>query len=58
MLDRHPAPDQVGPRLPAGRPVRLEASAPRPLWNRPELLLAFAGVLTAEWLLRKRSRLA
>jgi hypothetical protein len=45
-------------RLPAGRPVRLEAGAPRPLWNRPELLLAFAAVLTAEWLLRKRARLA
>jgi hypothetical protein len=45
-------------RLPAGRPVRLEAAEPRPLWNRPELLLAFVGVLSAEWLLRKRGRLA
>lgn len=44
--------------LPAGRPVRLEATAPRPLWNRPELLFALAAVLTAEWLLRKRARLA
>ncbi|MGC1275705.1 MAG: VWA domain-containing protein [Planctomycetaceae bacterium] len=45
-------------RLPAGRPVRLEAALPKPLWNRPELLLALAGVLTLEWLVRKRCRLA
>lgn len=50
--------ERLPARLPAGRPVRLEAASPRPLWNRPELLLAFAGVLTAEWLLRKRARLA
>jgi hypothetical protein len=50
--------DRLPSRLPAGRPVRLEAATPRPLWNRPELLLALAGVLTAEWLLRKRARLA
>ena len=44
--------------LPAGRPVRLEAREPLPLWNRPELLLLLATVLTCEWLLRKRVRLA
>lgn len=49
---------QLPSRLPAGRPVRLEAALPKPLWNRPELLLALAGVLTLEWLLRKRCRLA
>lgn len=50
--------DRLPSRLPAGRQVRLEAATPRALWNRPELLIALAGVLTAEWLLRKRARLA
>ncbi|HUG94318.1 MAG TPA: hypothetical protein VML55_26040 [Planctomycetaceae bacterium] len=43
--------------VPAGRPVPLESRDPIPLWNRWEFLLVFAGLLTAEWLLRKRSRL-
>ncbi len=45
-------------QLPAGRSVRLEAAEPRPLWNRPELMLMLAAVLSAEWLLRKQGRLA
>ena len=43
--------------LPPGTPVTLESQKPVPLWNRPELLLLFASVLLAEWLLRKRSLL-
>jgi hypothetical protein len=43
--------------IPAGQPVPLESRDPIPLWNRWEFLLLFAGLLTAEWLLRKRSRL-
>lgn len=44
-------------KLPSGKSVRLEASSPLPLWSRPELLLILAGLLTAEWLLRKQGRL-
>ena len=33
------------------------AREPIRLWNRPELLVLFAGLLLAEWLLRKRMRL-
>ena len=33
-------------------------SADLPLWNRWELVLALAGVLTLEWWLRHRARLA
>ncbi len=43
--------------LPPGTPIRLEADHPIPLWNRNELLLLFAGLLTAEWWFRKRCRL-
>ncbi len=50
--------DRLPSQLPAGRPVRLEAALPNPLWNRPELLLAVAGILALEWWLRKRWRLA
>jgi hypothetical protein len=28
-----------------------------PLWNHWEVLLLFAGLLTAEWILRRRARL-
>ena len=45
-------------RLPAGHPVRLEATSPLPLWSRPELLFAIVGLLTLEWWLRKQGRLA
>ena len=43
--------------IPAGQPVSLETHDPIPLWNRWELLLLFALILTAEWLMRKRWRL-
>ncbi|MGH7200718.1 MAG: VWA domain-containing protein, partial [Planctomycetaceae bacterium] len=43
--------------LPAGPTVALETQPPIPLWNRPELLLLFALLFLAEWLLRKRYRL-
>ena len=40
--------------LPKGRQVRIESLPPQPLWNAPILALAFVGLLTGEWLLRKR----
>lgn len=43
--------------IPPGQPVSLQTQDPIPLWNRWELLLLFATLLTAEWLLRKRWRL-
>jgi len=43
--------------LPAGDPVPLAVDAPIRLWNRWELLLAFAAALTLEWLWRRQSRL-
>lgn len=49
--------DQLPSDLPPGRAVPLETNEPILLWNRGELLLLFAGVLTAEWLFRKRWRL-
>lgn len=44
-------------KIPAGQPVALETGEPITLWNRLELLLLFIGLLTGEWLLRKRWRL-
>lgn len=44
--------------IPAGQPVPLESQEPISLWNRWELLALFTALLTAEWLLRKRCRLA
>lgn len=49
--------EQLPKEIPPGRPVALESQDPLPLWNRWEFLLLFAGLLTAEWLLRKRERL-
>lgn len=43
--------------LPPGTPIRLESDRAIPLWNRPELLWLFAGLLTLEWWFRKRWRL-
>jgi len=43
--------------LPTGDPVPLAVDEPIRLWNRWELLLVFAAVLTVEWLWRRRSRL-
>lgn len=43
--------------IPAGRPAVLESQSPISLWNRWELLVLFAFLLLAEWVLRKRYRL-
>ncbi|MBN2578482.1 MAG: hypothetical protein JXB10_05775 [Pirellulales bacterium] len=40
--------------LPPGRQVPVETLPPIPLWNRWPVLLLFLGLLTAEWLFRKR----
>lgn len=48
---------QLPDDLPEGAAVTLATQEPIPLWNRPELLLLFVGLLAAEWLLRKRWRL-
>lgn len=44
--------------LPPGTPVALTSHEPVQLWNRWELLILFAGLLGAEWWLRKRRGLA
>jgi hypothetical protein len=44
-------------QIPPGHPVLLSARDRIPLWNRWELLVLFAGLLTTEWILRKRARL-
>ncbi|MEZ6067526.1 MAG: VWA domain-containing protein [Planctomycetaceae bacterium] len=49
--------EQLPASLPRGRAVRLSQARPVPLWNRGELLGLLIGVLVAEWLLRRRSRL-
>jgi hypothetical protein len=43
--------------LPAGREVRIESLPPKPIWNSPILAGLFVALITAEWLLRKRSGL-
>jgi hypothetical protein len=48
---------QIPRDLPSGRPITIERRDPLPLWNRWELLLLFIGLLSAEWILRKRFRL-
>lgn len=49
--------DRVPADIPAGQPVPLSAATVIPLWTRWELLLLFAGLLTTEWLCRRRWRL-
>jgi hypothetical protein len=44
-------------RIAPGHPVALSSRERVPLWNRWEALLLFAGLLTVEWVLRKRARL-
>jgi len=44
-------------KIPAGHPVPLSSRERLPLWNRWEVLVLFAALLTAEWILRKRARL-
>jgi hypothetical protein len=41
--------------LPAGRQVPINSLPPRPLWNAWPLLFLFLGLLTTEWILRKKS---
>ena len=40
--------------FPEGHPVPIETLPPLPLWNKWPVLLLFLGLLTGEWLLRKR----
>ena len=49
--------DELADALPSGDPVTVSRGRLIPIWNRWEVLLMFVGVLTAEWLLRKRGRL-
>ncbi|MCA9053833.1 MAG: hypothetical protein KDA75_08345, partial [Planctomycetaceae bacterium] len=49
--------DRVPGNLPRGRSIKLAESRPIPLWNRWEPLLLLIGLLSAEWMLRKRARL-
>lgn len=49
--------ERVLARLPPGRQVRIEPLPPRPVWNHPVVGLLLVGLLTAEWLLRRRSGL-
>ncbi len=44
-------------RIPPGHPVPLSSRSSVPLWNRWEMLVLFAGLIVAEWILRKRARL-
>lgn len=44
-------------RIPRGSPTPLNEPKTIPLWNRWELMLLFALLITGEWLLRKRLRL-
>ena len=50
--------DRLPSEIPRGTPVPLQTDDPIPLWNRWEILSLFATLLTSEWLLRKRWRLA
>ena len=43
--------------LPAGRATRLGSLPPRPIWNQHWVALLFVGLITAEWLLRRRARM-
>lgn len=43
--------------LPPGDPLVVSRGRLIPIWDRWEVLLTFVGLLTAEWLLRKRGRL-
>jgi hypothetical protein len=49
--------DRLPAEIPPGQPVPLSAATIIPLWTRWELLMLFAGLLTTEWLCRRRWRL-
>ena len=44
-------------QIPPGHPVPLSSRERLPLWDRWEVLVLFAALLTGEWILRKRARL-
>jgi len=46
--------DRLPGDLPPGRQVPIEALPPEVLWNRWWLLATFLGLITSEWILRKR----
>lgn len=46
--------DRLLDQLPSGRQVPIETLPPAVLWNRWWLLLTFLGLITSEWILRKR----
>jgi hypothetical protein len=50
--------DRLLDELPEGRQVAVESLPPRPLWNSWPVLLAFFGLLVAEWVLRKLGGMA
>ena len=43
--------------LPKPEKVPLDTDPPIPLWNTWPVLAVFLGLLTAEWLLRKRKQM-
>ncbi len=49
--------DQLAEDLPPSRPIPLGLVARRPLWNRWEWLLPLVGLLSVEWVVRRRRRL-
>jgi hypothetical protein len=53
LADASDLPYQIAP----GHPVPLTSRERIPLWNRWEGLVLFAGLLVAEWILRRRARL-
>jgi len=46
---------RLAEELPEGRPVPVESLPPKPLWTTWPALLLLLALLTAEWILRKRS---
>lgn len=50
-------PGEVLEALPSPQKVPLEADPPIPLWNDWRLLTLFLGLLSAEWILRKRKQM-
>ncbi len=44
-------------QLPAGRAARIGNLPPEPLWNHPWVAGLFVMLITAEWVLRRRSRM-
>jgi hypothetical protein len=49
--------DRLPGDLPRGQRIRIESLPPEPAWNSPLAALLFVGLLTAEWVLRKRAGL-